>query len=197
MEGSHHANVICVANWKATRDNVLHMAEKVMSKMEKTQIDVLILCVLDNSIYYSLLDNGSTQAAVKDKEGRIHMEGDNIVSSKLAQHALFKTLLPLIEAAGGQTCILCSQLPRYLTAGCCEEPGHMLNRRLQTFEHQLQRDLKETAENFRDFLFTSGNKLVKVLDPAVSWRGRGLTSSVGTTTYTRKMPPTDCCRMAC
>jgi hypothetical protein len=148
------------------------LAEKVREKLDRKRIDVLVLCVTDNNVYYSLLDDGSTQAAVKDKEGKFHIIGDIIISSKSAQHALFKVLLPLIEAAGGKPCILCSPLPRYLTAGCCDEPGHMPNRKMRTFEHQLQSDLKETAENMRDFLFTSGNKLVKVLEPAVSWRGK-------------------------
>jgi hypothetical protein len=48
----------------------------------------------------------------------------------------------------------------------------MPNRKLMTYEHQLQSDLKETAENVRDFFFTSGNKLVKILEPAMSWRGK-------------------------
>jgi hypothetical protein len=39
------------------------------------------------------------------------------------------------------------------------------------FETRLQRDLKETCENFKDFMFTSGYKLFKVLDPYVSWKG--------------------------
>jgi hypothetical protein len=141
-------------------------------KLEKTRIDVVIYCVLDNSVYYSLLDDGCTKAAFKDKMGKFHMEGDIIISSKSAQHALFKVLQPLLEAGGGKPSILCSPLPRYITVGCCDEPGHMPNRRLRTFEHQLQSDLRETAENFRNFLFTSGNKLIKVLDPAVSWRGK-------------------------
>jgi hypothetical protein len=36
----------------------------------------------------------------------------------------------------------------------------------------LSRELKEVAKRLRDFLFTTGYKQVKVLDPAVSWRGK-------------------------
>jgi hypothetical protein len=160
------------ANWRPTRDNVWELEEKVRTKLEQKKIDVVIYCVLDNSVYYSLLDDGCTKTAFKDKTGKFHMEGDIIISSKSAQHALFKILQPLLEATGGKPSILCSPLPRYVKVGCCEEEGHMPNRRLRTFEHQLLGDLKETAENFRNFLFTSGNKLIKVLDPAVSWRGK-------------------------
>jgi hypothetical protein len=168
----HHTEVIYEASWKATRDTVWEMQERVRTKLEKKKIDVFILCVLDNSVYYSLLDDGCTKAAFKDSAGKFHMEGDIIISSKSAQHALFNILQPLLEMASGKPTILCSPLPRYLTASCCEEPGHMPNRKSRTFEHQLQSDLKETAENFCGFLFTSGNKLIKVLDPTVSWRGK-------------------------
>jgi lysophospholipase L1-like esterase len=167
-----HTEVVYESNWRATRDTVWDLAEKVRAKLDKTRIDVLVLCVLDNNIYYSLLDDGSTQAAVKDRDGNYHMVGDVIVSSKSAQHALFNLLLPLVESAGGKPCILCSPMPRYVTAGCCDDPSHVPNRRLRTYEQQLGGDLKETAEHFRDFLFTSGHKLVKVLEPAVSWRGK-------------------------
>jgi hypothetical protein len=83
---------------------------------------------LENSVYFSLLDDGSTRPAVKDKNGVYHMSGDIIVSSKSAQNALFKTLLLLVEAARGKPCILCSPLPRYLVVSCCEDETHMLNR---------------------------------------------------------------------
>jgi hypothetical protein len=99
------------------------------------------------------------------------MEGNLIVSSKSAQHILFKSLKPLLDAAGGKNSILCGSLPRYLFKGCCNNPEHMSNRNLDGFETCLQRDLKETCENFKDFMFTSGYKSIKVLDPYVSWKG--------------------------
>jgi hypothetical protein len=168
----HHTEVIYEANWRATRDTVWELQERVRTKLEKKKVDVFILCVLDNNVYYSLLDDGCTKAAFKDSAGKFHMDGDIIISSKSAQHALYKILQPLLKAANGKPTILCSPLPRYINTSCCEEPGHMPNRKSRTFEHQLQSDLKETAENFRGFLFTSGNKSTKVLDPAVSWRGK-------------------------
>jgi hypothetical protein len=48
----------------------------------------------------------------------------------------------------------------------------MANLKRPGFEANLNRELKEVAERLRDYLFTTGHKLVKVLDPAVSWRGK-------------------------
>jgi hypothetical protein len=61
-------------------------------------------------------------------------------------------------------------MPRYLKASCCYNEDHVANRKLAGFENNLLRDLKDTAEHVRDFLFTSGHKAAKVLDLAVSWR---------------------------
>jgi hypothetical protein len=46
----------------------------------------------------------------------------------------------------------------------------MPNRRLPGFEQQLTEDLKATAGNFKDFLFTHGFKNGKVVDPLINLR---------------------------
>jgi hypothetical protein len=143
-----------------------------MQKLEVTRIDTVILCILDNNVYYAVAENGDVTPAKKDKNGVYHMEGNLTLSSKSAQNVLFTTIKPLLEAARGRNVIVTAPLPRFLTGGCCEDPAHMPNRRQAGFEANLVRDLRDTAENLRDFLFTSGFKQYKVLDPGVSWRNR-------------------------
>jgi hypothetical protein len=46
---------------------------------------------------------------------------------------------------------------------------HITNR-TGPFRQYLRKDLKEAADNLRDFCFTTGYKMIKVLDPVVSWR---------------------------
>jgi hypothetical protein len=46
------------------------------------------------------------------------------------------------------------------------------NRRQPRFESNLAKELKDAAEFLRDNFFTSGYRQTKVLDPAVSWRGK-------------------------
>jgi hypothetical protein len=77
----------------------------------------------------------------------------------------------MLDAARGRNCIITSPLPRYLYKGCCCNEEHMTNRTNGPFRLHLRKDLKEAADNLRDFCFTGGYKMVKVLDPAVSWRG--------------------------
>jgi hypothetical protein len=94
------------------------------------------------------------------------------LSSKSAQQVLFSSLRNLLDAAKGRNIILFSPLPRYVAGGCCEDGGHIANRKMPGFESNLNRELKEVAERLRDYLFTTGYKQVKVLNPAVSWRGK-------------------------
>jgi hypothetical protein len=168
----HHADVIYEANWRATRDNVLAMEELIIQKLEVTRIDTVILCILDNNVYYAVAESGDVSPPKRDKNGVYHMEGDLTISSKSAQQVLFTTIRPLLGAVRGRNVIVCAPMPRFLLAGCCEDPSHMPNRKQGGFEANLVRDLKDTAENLRDYLFTSGFKQYKVLDPAVSWRNK-------------------------
>jgi hypothetical protein len=96
--------------------------------------------------------------------------GDLILSSKTAQHALFKSLKPLIDQGRNKNCILMAPLPRYISNGCCDVADHMPNRKDSDFSQGLFQDLKEAADNLKDFLFTAGLRQVKILDPQVSWR---------------------------
>jgi hypothetical protein len=170
----HHTEGIFAASWRATRESVLGLAEQIHDKMQEVRVDAVILCVLDNNIYYGLTDTGETCLPKKDKDGNYHIEGDLIVCSKSAQHTLFKVLTPIFDAACSKPCILMSPMPRYLHESCCNQEEHMPNRRGRIFGQHLLDNLKEATANLRDFCFTSTFKAMKVLDPQVSWRGTSL-----------------------
>jgi hypothetical protein len=144
----HHADVIYEANRQATKDDVIGMEEAIIQKLDVMRINTVILCILDNNIYYAVSENGDISPAKKDKNGVYQMEGN-----------LFTSIRPLLDAARGRNV-------------CCEDVTHFSNRRMGSFEANLLRDLKDIAENLRDFLFTSRYKQYKVLDPAVSWRNK-------------------------
>lgn len=167
-----YADVIYEANWRTVKANVTDMPERLREKLEVTRVDAVVFCVLDNSIYFGMDDNGDLRPPQRDSSGKFHVHGELVVSSKSAQHVLFTSLRYLLDAAGGKNAIICSPLPRYTAGGCCDDQEHIKNRDRPGFESNLNSELKSVAENLRDFLFTSGYKLIKVLDPAVSWRGR-------------------------
>jgi hypothetical protein len=78
------------------------MAEKVREKLEVTRVDAVVFCILDNSIYYSMDDNGDLQPPQRDNNGNFHILGELVGSSKSAQHVLFTSLHDLVDAARGR-----------------------------------------------------------------------------------------------
>jgi hypothetical protein len=171
-KAGHHADVIYESNWRAVKANVTEMAERVREKLERTRMDTVVFCILDNSVYYCMDDNGDLIPPQRDKAGKFHIHGELVLSSRSAQQVLFGSIQELLDAAKGRNIIVLSPLPRYVSGGCCDNDGHVANRRRPGFEANLNRELKDVAERLRDYLFTTGQKLIKVLDPAVSWRGK-------------------------
>jgi hypothetical protein len=78
---------------------------------------------------------------------------------------------PLLEAAGKKRSIVITPLPRYVTAGCCLDPGHCSNRRFQDFKQHMLNSLDMMRRNFKDFLYFAGLRNIKVLDPCMDIRG--------------------------
>jgi hypothetical protein len=171
-KGRHHTEVLSEANWKATPLTVEYMAEKVREKLDRTPVGAIIFCIIDNNIYYAMDEDNELQMPQRDPKGGYHVRGDLTLASKSAQSQLFNTIRPMLEAARGRNILLCALMPRYVLSGCCADATHVANRSQLRFEVNLVKELKDAAEFLRDFLFTLGYRQIKVLDPAVSWRGK-------------------------
>jgi hypothetical protein len=57
-------------------------------------------------------------------------------------------------------------LPRYISAGCCEEDDHAPNRGDPGFEATIRSGLAEVRGHFKDFLFTNNLKF-KIINPGL------------------------------
>jgi hypothetical protein len=53
---------------------------------------------------------------------------------------------------------------------CCSDSDHLPNRDDPVAKQQLAEDLRQTAANFRDFLFSSSMRYIRVLEPAAVFR---------------------------
>jgi hypothetical protein len=167
-----NTEVIYEANWRVYRENAIEMAEKITDKLNRVQTNAVIFCMLDCNIYSALDFEGNTVPASRDRNGNVHVKGDLIVVSKSAQHIIFNAVRPMLNAVRGRNCIIMALMSRNVFKSCCEDSEHLTNRNTSAFRHQLMGDLKEVADNIRDFCFTTGYRMVKILDPAVSWRGK-------------------------
>jgi hypothetical protein len=59
-------------------------------------------------------EDGATQAAKGDEEGKEHMAGRLVVGKKYAQELLFRRLDPIWEATKGTNTIVICPMARYL-----------------------------------------------------------------------------------
>ena len=60
---------------------------------------------------------------------------------------------------------------RFVSAGCCSDNTYVANRRNKEFYPKLKEELAASCNNIKDFLFTSGLRHVRVMDPARSTSG--------------------------
>jgi hypothetical protein len=155
----------------AKRDLASELASEVAAKLEEKKVDTVVFQLLDANVYWALQEDGSTIGARCGPDRKYHIDGDIITSSKSAQHSLFNNLRPLFEAVNGKDFLLVTPLPRYVIDGCCSDADHMPNRKLPNFEQQLMDDLQEVATNFKAFLFTTGLRNGKIVNPQISLRG--------------------------
>ena len=81
-------------------------------------------------------------------------------------------------------------MARYVTAGCCDSPGHMSNRANPDFYPRMKLDLVGCAQNIKNFLFTGGLWNGRVMDPALMTRELAAPRSGERTPSTHEMRST-------
>jgi hypothetical protein len=77
---------------------------------------------------------------------------------------------PLLEAADGIKVVVVGPLQKYATAGCCENPKHMPNRKDAAFMSNLLGELATINKGIKDFLFMEGYRNMRAMDPWVGLR---------------------------
>jgi hypothetical protein len=150
------------------------MKHRLKEEIREKDPTTVILFLLDNSVYYGRLEDGSNVAARKHSDGIYHIEGEVALCGRETLLHHFNTLKPVLDQIGRKRGILVAPMPRYIVAGCCSNPGHCSNRRNQDFEQQQQQHLEIVKKNLKDYLFYNGYRGVRVLDPCMDLRSLGL-----------------------
>ena len=70
-------------------------------------------------------------------------------------------------------------MPRYVKHGCCLEEDHITNRLNPDYYLKMKQDLSTCCGAVKDFLFTSGNRHGRLLDPARNLSGLAVTEIWG------------------
>jgi hypothetical protein len=153
--------------WTISRREVDEMAAMINRRVNEEDPAIVILQILDNSVFYVKTEDGSRHLPRKDADGRIHVDGEIRVCSGEVQEDHFRALKPIFDAIGKKKCIVISPMPRYVSSGCCNNSGHVANRSDPYYLEDMRVQLDGLRRHLREFLFTSGRRNFKVYDPNV------------------------------
>ena len=158
-------------NWRATRKSVEDLAGHIKVEMSNRSYSTVVFHLLDNNYYFAQSEDGGRQPARKGKDGRFHFDGDLVLADKDGQYAILKLCEPLWEAAKGKKMVIVGPMARLITGSCCQDQSHAANRGNSDFYTKMKDELAASCRNIKDFLFTSGHRNGRVMDPARSLLG--------------------------
>ena len=149
----------------------MDMANHVRTELEGANYTAIIFQILDNNIYFARQEDGGLSPAKKQADGIYHVEGDLVVADKAAQLAILNMCKPLWDLAEDMKLVILGPLPRYVLAGCCSAQGHVQNRSSANFYPKLRQELATVNASIKDYLFTSGRRNGRAMDPLRNLQG--------------------------
>jgi hypothetical protein len=165
------AAAVDIPNWRINDQSVEQMRIMLKEAILKHNPDTIVFQLLDNSIYFAKMSDGGTIPSRKGLDGKYHVDGELVLASRETQQQLLKTCRPLFEVAAGRKAVIVAPLPRYITAGCCNDEDHVSNRRNPSFKADLLEALELHKRVIKDFLYLAHLRNIKVVDPVVDLRG--------------------------
>ena len=122
-------------------------------------------------MFFSRFEDGSLCPARRAIDGKYHVDGELVIASRESQFTILKLCGPLWEAAKGLRMIVVGPMSRYVSSGCCPEPDHITNRSHPEFYQKMKEDLAACGTVIQDFLFTTGLRNGRLMDPARQLHG--------------------------
>jgi hypothetical protein len=166
LEAGWTAELIYEANLRISKQSVRGLADRMKDSVKAKRPDIIVLQVLDSTVYYSLSEEGIKEPLAKT-DARYHAAGDLVLADKHAFAKILAMCKPLLEAAGNSKVVVIGPLPRYVTGGCCNTTEHMPNRAKPRFLESLLADLAILNKSLKDFLFSENFRGVRAMDPWV------------------------------
>jgi hypothetical protein len=162
--------VICCAvpGGKPNKTACEDMAEKVSEAV--TQLspeDIIVIHCFDNISFMARSEEGGDLPIRRYCDGEFHIEGGLVLASKERLYMYFQNCLPIFTLLEGRVVFFLTPMPRYLYMSCCQRTDHAPNRTGEDFEAVFRKSLMECRTHYKDFLFTSGCKNFKIINPGL------------------------------
>jgi hypothetical protein len=163
--------LVHLANWRVYDGCTDTMLKLIREVLEEQDPDVVVLQLLDSSIYFARAADGSRMAPVKLDDGKWHMTGAVTVCSQEMQFEHFAALKPILDVIGKKRTIMVTPLPRYVVSSCCSDVHHCIGQGSPAHRCAMEAALDSMKQNLKEYLFNTGRRNVKLMDPMLDLRG--------------------------
>jgi hypothetical protein len=166
QEAGIEAELLHLPNLRIIRGAGELVAEKLRDEVGRKKPAAIILQFLDNSIFEALTVEGS-RIPPRKCDGKYHLDGDIAVAEKGTVVGMLRICRPIFNATAGIKTVMIGALPRYISAGCCQDPEHMANRVAPGFFANMKKDLAALNRTVKEFLHHDGYDNIRAMDPWV------------------------------
>jgi hypothetical protein len=142
----NRGRVVCTIfskDWRINRTSVASMANAIRKQIEDEDPGIIILELLDNSVFYCKQEDGSRVIPKKGADDIYHIEGELLVCSRDVQAEQFNLLRPIFEAAESRRVVWTVPTPRYIMGSCCDDSHAEQTGPVPAGEHQHPAGLAE------------------------------------------------------
>jgi hypothetical protein len=100
-DGGHSVSLVCDIGWTINRESCGQLAAKLATAIKDEDPAVVVLFLLDNSIFYTRCQDGGRALPKKKEDSRFHAVGESVVASRDIQTGHFHALKLVLDAVGG------------------------------------------------------------------------------------------------
>jgi hypothetical protein len=156
-----------IGGWRAGKAAGETMAEAICNALEGSMgFDLIVLQLFDNTSFYARTCEGGLIPCRRElNSNTYHVDGDLVLQPVEALERSFNNCKPIFQACGNTKMVLLSPLPRYITAGCCNDDEHAPNRRDNKFRSVLISGLERTKKNLKMLVENTGLHNCTVFNP--------------------------------
>jgi hypothetical protein len=156
--------------------------------MAEAKPRVVVVTGIEESYFMAQFEVGYTLPATKDAAGRHHINGELVVANSDTQLRFLQTMEPIWLATGSTTTVVVSPMARYLTKGCCEDPGHITNKGDPDYAKQMKGDLLAAKYKMKRYFKDNGHQHCVVMYPAKDLEDEDLSKIWGEDDPTLPLP---------
>jgi hypothetical protein len=156
--------------WRATEFNVEKAVKSLQACLaERTSseegADVIILHLLDNSIYFAQDSSGRSLPRRDFDDRKYHMVGSLEVATREEFKEVFNMCVPILRAGGESQKIILMPIARYITGKCCRKMIHMTNYNNSDYARNISKSLDDIRDWSKALAFTKRIRNFKVICP--------------------------------